>query len=271
MASALSRLKGLVDSLGTPRDTQDLRRRLADHNAAVQGLARGVKARVTRLSALEERQQQQRRQQQQEGGGLLPPPPGLAPPPQREGRARRLVLDFAALLNDYKSVQRLAADKEAACLPRGGGGGPASPASAAAAADDVEAQRRGQAAQQQQQHGQQMQQMQQQQQQQRARLGAELALNEALIEERDAGVVAIQRQIGEVNEMFQDLAVLVSDQGGQLLTVDAQVAATAERVGAAARQLQRAEGAQRKARNRWLGCWLVAAAFAALLIVILFS
>jgi syntaxin 7 len=253
MASSLQQLKGLVDALGTARDTQDLRRRLADQNAAVQALARGVKARVTRLSALEE------------GGGQQGSP-------AREGRARRLVLDFAALLNDYKSVQRLAADKEAASLPRGGAGGAGGAATAAAAAaaaasaagDDVEAQRL--QSQQQQQQQQQMQQM-----QQRQRIGAELALNEALIEERDQGIAAIQRQIGEVNEMFQDLAVLVNDQGAQLLTVDQQVAATADRVEQGTRQLQRAERRQRAARNRWLTCWLVAAGVAALIIIILFS
>lgn len=120
---------------------------------------------------------------------------------------------------------------------------------------------------------QQMQQVQQQQHQhqQRARLGAELALNEQLIEERDAGIAVIQRQIGEVNEMFQDLAVLVHDQGAQLLTVDAQVAATADRVEAGTQQLARAEARQRAARNRWLTCWLVAAGVAALIIIILFA
>lgn len=249
MASALQQLKGLVDALGTARDTQDLRRRLGEQNAAVQALARGVKARVTRLSAVEEQQQPQPQQQ------------------GREGRARRLVLDFAALLNDYKSVQRLAADKEAASLPRGAAasGGAAVAAASAAAADDVEAQRRSAH------QSQQQQQMQQMQQQQRARLGAELSLNEALIEERDAGIALIQRQIGEVNEMFQDLAVLVNDQGAQLLTVDAQVAATADRVEQGTRQLVRAERRQRSARNRWLTCWLIAAGVAALIIIILFS
>lgn len=39
-----------------------------------------------------------------------------------------------------------------------------------------------------------------------------MAYHEALIEERDAGIAEIQRQIGEVNEMFQDLAVLINDQ-----------------------------------------------------------
>ncbi len=40
----------------------------------------------------------------------------------------------------------------------------------------------------------------------------ELAYNEALIEEREQGITEIAQQIGEVSEIFQDLAVLVNDQ-----------------------------------------------------------
>ena len=43
-----------------------------------------------------------------------------------------------------------------------------------------------------------------------------IQFNEAMIEERDQGIVEIARQIGEVNEMFQDLAVLITDPGVQV-------------------------------------------------------
>ena len=41
----------------------------------------------------------------------------------------------------------------------------------------------------------------------------EIAFNEAIIDEREQGIQEIQQQIGEVNEIFKDLAVLVHDQG----------------------------------------------------------
>lgn len=41
----------------------------------------------------------------------------------------------------------------------------------------------------------------------------EIILNEAIIEEREQGIKEIQQQIGEVNEIFKDLAVLVHEQG----------------------------------------------------------
>ncbi|KZV39783.1 syntaxin-22-like, partial [Dorcoceras hygrometricum] len=44
-------------------------------------------------------------------------------------------------------------------------------------------------------------------------LDNEIAFNEAIIDERDQGIQEIQQQIGEVNEIFKDLAVLVHEQG----------------------------------------------------------
>lgn len=47
-------------------------------------------------------------------------------------------------------------------------------------------------------------------------LDNEISFNEAIIEERDQGIQEIQQQIGEVNEIFKDLAVLVHDQGAMI-------------------------------------------------------
>lgn len=44
----------------------------------------------------------------------------------------------------------------------------------------------------------------------------EIAFNEAVIEEREQGIQEIQNQIGEVNEIFKDLAVLVHEQGAMI-------------------------------------------------------
>lgn len=44
-------------------------------------------------------------------------------------------------------------------------------------------------------------------------LDNEISFNEAIIDERDQGIQEIQDQIGEVNEIFKDLAVLVHEQG----------------------------------------------------------
>ena len=44
-------------------------------------------------------------------------------------------------------------------------------------------------------------------------LDNEISFNEAIIEEREQGIQEVQQQIGEVNEIFKDLAVLVHEQG----------------------------------------------------------
>lgn len=47
-------------------------------------------------------------------------------------------------------------------------------------------------------------------------LDNEIVFNEAIIEEREQGIQEIQQQIGEVNEIFKDLAVLVHEQGAMI-------------------------------------------------------
>jgi len=47
-------------------------------------------------------------------------------------------------------------------------------------------------------------------------LDNEISFNEAIIEEREQGIQEIQSQIGEVNEIFKDLAVLVHEQGAMI-------------------------------------------------------
>ncbi|KAE8734539.1 hypothetical protein F3Y22_tig00000764pilonHSYRG00265 [Hibiscus syriacus] len=44
-------------------------------------------------------------------------------------------------------------------------------------------------------------------------LDNEIGFNEAMIDEREQGIREIEEQIGQVNDIFKDLAVLVHDQG----------------------------------------------------------
>ena len=71
--------------------------------------------------------------------------------------------------------------------------------------------------------------------------------------------------------MFQDLAVLINDQGQQIITIDAQIATTAERTHEGVRQLVKAERSQRAARNKCLILWLVSGIIVALILVVLFG
>jgi len=112
-----------------------------------------------------------------------------AMPPPAQQKVRRLMQDFGAMLQDYKSTQKLAAEREATSLPRAQQQAAAAAAAAAGGGREEELERQG---------------LLQQQAMEEARgLDNAMTYNEALIEERDHGIQQIQRQIGEVNEMFQ--------------------------------------------------------------------
>lgn len=239
LASSLAQLKKLVDALGGPKDTLDHRHRLAAQQQRIQGLAKDVKARLTSLS--EEGNQE------------------AASSPQLQIKAKKLVQEFASLLQEYKAVQKAAAEREAQHLPRqpppqqrqtpllldleSGGG-------------DAES-RQEQAAL-----------LQAQKQAELRIMDNAIEYNEALIEERDAGIAEIQRQIGEVNEMFQDLAVLINDQGAQLAVVEQAVVTTAERTREGARELVKAERSQRGSRNKCLVIWLISAIVLSIILIL---
>lgn len=240
MASSLAALKKLVDGLGTPRDTVDHRHRISEQNLKLQDTAKQIKELLTSLG--------------HDKASMLP---------AQQQKVRRLMQDFGAMLQDYKSTQKVAAEREATSLPRSAPSAAAGAGTAAAAGGggaggrEAELERQG---------------LVQQQAMEEARLlDNEMTYNEALIEERDHGIQEIQRQIGEVNEMFQDLAVLINDQGQQLVTIDQQIATTADRTHEGARELVKAERSQRAARNKCLLLWLFSGVIVALILVVLFS
>lgn len=108
--------------------------------------------------------------------------------------------------------------------------------------------------------------LQQQQQQQIDRLQNESEYNAAIIDERDQEIQGLVRDIGELNEMFQDVAVMVTDQGVMLDTVEANAITTQDRVQAGTEELVLAEKSQRAATAK--KCCLVVCAGVVLGVII---
>mmetsp|Transcript_5242 Transcript_5242/g.11478 ORF Transcript_5242/g.11478 Transcript_5242/m.11478 type:complete len:273 (-) Transcript_5242:828-1646(-) len=241
LASSVAQLKKLVDALGTQKDTVDHRHKIADLNSSIQNLAKGIKTRLTTLH--------------DDLSASLSP--------EQQQKAKKLLQDFANILQDYKATQKLAADREMASLPRPnpafqkkqGAGGASGSQQGAEADEEYEKQAL----------------LQEQKQKQAAVLDNAIAYNEALIEERDHGIAEIARQIGEVNEMFQDLAVLINDQGVQIQTIESNITATAERTKEGTRELVKAERSHRSYRNRCLWLWLIAAIVVSIIIILVLS
>ncbi|PON50506.1 t-SNARE [Trema orientale] len=97
-------------------------------------------------------------------------------------------------------------------------------------------------------------------------LDNEIAFNEAIIEEREQGIKDIQEQIGEANEIFKDLAVLVHEQGIVIDDIQSNIDSSSGATAQARAQLGKASKSG-KSRASW--CWWVLVIFVVALLVFL--
>ncbi|KAF2547545.1 hypothetical protein F2Q70_00020981 [Brassica cretica] len=95
----------------------------------------------------------------------------------------------------------------------------------------------------------------------------EISFNEAVIEEREQGIQEVQQQIGEVNEIFKDLAVLVHDQGAMIDDIGSHVENAHSATAQGRSHLVKASRTQRS--NSSLMCLLMVIFGIVLLIVVI--
>jgi len=98
-------------------------------------------------------------------------------------------------------------------------------------------------------------------------LDNEITFNEAVIEEREQGIQEIQHQIGEVNEIFKDLAILVHEQGAMIDDIGSNIEGAQAATSQGKSQLVKASKTQRS--NSSLTCLLLVIFGIVLLIVII--
>ncbi|KAH9322147.1 hypothetical protein KI387_016786, partial [Taxus chinensis] len=177
--TAVSSFKRLVNDLGTPKDTPQLRDKL---HKSRQHIGQLVKETSAKLKAASETDQHQE------------------VPASKKIADAKLAKDFQAVLKEFQKAQQLAAECETTYttfVPQ-----PAESSYTLSEADlsaEVDQQRQNR--------------LQEQRREEILQLENELVFNEAIIEERNQGINEIQEQILEVNEIFKDLAVLVNEQG----------------------------------------------------------
>lgn len=96
------------------------------------------------------------------------------------------------------------------------------------------------------------QQLSQLQQQEQLRLASqdEVDFQESLIIERESEIRNIEQSVGELNELFRDVAHMVHEQGGQLDLISENVERTNVDTGRANVELNSASRYQRNARNK---------------------
>jgi syntaxin 7 len=254
LTTNVTSFKRLVDALGTPKDTRELRGRLHRQRDALGQIAKDTTAAVKRLSELSSA-------------------PGAAP--SAKATQTKLVKDFQAVLKEFQKAQRACAEREGAYMPQqdagrpllprgasatpppgGGGGGGGGQGSAGGGSLPPYADNEG-AGYQRSDSLEQQALLRESKRQELLQLDGEIDYNTALIEEREAGILEIQSQIGEVNEIFQDLAVLVNEQGGMIDDIEANIVRTSAKTKEARAELVKAETHQRAARGKLLWMLLI--------------
>jgi len=88
--------------------------------------------------------------------------------------------------------------------------------------------------------------MQQQQQQQQQHIET----NEAVLRERERGIAQLNHSVQEVSEIFQDLALLVNEQGQQIDNIQSNIESAGTNVDRGVQELSRAARHQRRTRSR---------------------
>ncbi|CAN8256064.1 unnamed protein product [Cochlearia groenlandica] len=223
----------LVNSIGTPKDTLELREKLQKTRLHISELVKNTSAKLKEASEADIH--------------------GAASPIKKIADAK-LAKDFQSVLKEFQKAQRLAAEREITYTPVVT---KEIPTSYNAHELDTESLR----------FSQQQTLLQQSRRQEVVFLDNEITFNETIIEEREQGIREIQEQIGEVSEIFKDLAVLVNGQGIMIDDISSSIdnahAATAQATG----QLRKASKTQRS--NSSLTCLLILIFGIVLLIVII--
>ncbi|BDD56397.1 hypothetical protein MPDQ_001286 [Monascus purpureus] len=145
---------------------------------------------------------------------------------------QKLSNEFKTTLEEFQAVQRTALEKQRA----------AAVAAHTALEEGGPTTTEGVSAQQQQQ--------QQLEEQQRLANQDEVNFQESLIIEREAEIRNIEQSVGELNELFRDVAHIVHEQGGQLDIISENVDRVTTDVQGASRELRSASNYQKGARNK---------------------
>ncbi|XP_071723912.1 syntaxin-22-like [Rutidosis leptorrhynchoides] len=232
--TAVSMFQRLVNTLGTPKDTPELREKLHKTRLHIGQLVKDTSAKLKQASESDHHTNVSQSQKIADA---------------------KLAKDFQAVLKEFQKAQRLAAERETAYAPFV----PQAvlPSSYTASELDIGPDK----SQEQRAH------LVESRRQEVLLLDNEISFNEAIIDEREQGIREIQQQIGEVNEIFKDLAVLVHEQGTMIHDIGSHIENAQASTAQAKSQLVKAAKTQRS--NSSLVCLLMVIFGIVLLIVVI--
>jgi len=219
--------------LGTKADNEALRQKLAAARADVTKLAKETSHLLQVLGRAAQTQGGQLRVQQQ-----------------------KLTKDFQGVLTDFKATQRSTAEKERMYVSKarssksGGGGGRGGSSGGGGGDEGLGASL-----------------VQQEHQQQQLQFENDVSAGELVIEQREEEIKAIETSILEVNEIFQDLAVIVHGQGQLIDNIETNVHNTLGQTEKTVEELTKASSSQQRSR-RLMCCLLLTVATLVTVIVL---
>lgn len=228
--TAVNAFRRQVNALGTPKDTAELREKLHKTRLYIGNLVKDTSERLKQASDTDHQA-------------------GVSP--AKKIADAKLAKDFQAVLKEFQKAQRLAAEKETAYAPF------VPQTVLPSSVQDINADKT---------------------LHQRALLVEsrreqvllaenEIAFDEAIIEEREQGIQEIQQQIGEVNEIFKDLAVLVHEQGTMIDDIGSHIESAHASTAQGKSHLVKAAKTQRSTSS--MSCLLLVIFGVALLIVVI--
>ncbi|GMJ16059.1 ARABIDOPSIS THALIANA SYNTAXIN OF PLANTS 22, SYNTAXIN OF PLANTS 22, SHOOT GRAVITROPISM 3 [Hibiscus trionum] len=232
--TAVSTFQRLVNTIGTPKDTTELREKLHKTRLHIGQLVKDTSAKLKQASETDHRA-------------------GVSA--SKKVTDAKLAKDFQAVLKEFQKAQRLAAERETSytlSVPQ-----EVHPSSHPAGEVDLALDR----------SAEQRALLVESRRQEVLLLDNEIAFNEAIIDEREQGIQEIQQQIGEVNEIFKDLAVLVHEQGTMIDDIGTHIENSQAATVQAKSQLVKAAKTQRS--NSSLACLLLVIFGIVILIVII--
>lgn len=231
--TAVSTFQRLVNTLGTPKDTPELREKLHKTRLHIGQLVKDTSAKLKQASDIDHH---------------------VEVNASKKIADAKLAKDFQAVLKEFQKAQRLAAERETAYTPFVPQAVlPSSyTANEISVSSDTSPEQRTLLV--------------ETKRQEVLLLDNEIGFNEAVIEERDQGIQEIQQQIGEVNEIFKDLAVLVHEQGALIDDIGANIEGAQASTTQGTTHLVKAAKTQRS--NSSLACLLLVIFGIVLLIVV---
>lgn len=232
--TAVNSFQRLVNSLGTPKDTLELRQKLHKSRQHIGQLVKETSAKLRQASETDHHTEISASQKIADA---------------------KLAKDFQSVLREFQKAQRLAAERETVYAPF-------VPKEVLSPRVDSS-----NSLEQSSNSPDQFSLLVESKRQEVVVLENEIVFNDAIIEEREQGIKEIQHQIGEVNEIFKDLAVLVHEQGVVIDDISSNIQRSAARTTEATSQLAKASKSQRS--NSSLACLLLVIFGVILIIVVI--